>query len=554
MQNAAVAEMFDSIADLLEIAGENPFQIRAYRRAAEAVATHATPIEDVPAAELRAISGLGPATSDKTREFLATGRVAFLEKLREEYPRGLLELMRVPGLGPKRVQQLYRERGISSVEALQESIANGELTGLAGFGGKTLAKIEDGIKRLGELSSNLPLIDALPLANLVARTLADVEGVERVEIAGEVRRGCESVESLDWVAQAGDAKAVIPAFLSLPFVQEVLETTESRARVRMRPGIEATLHIAPSGGWGSALFFATGSPAHVEEARNRNAELENYSDETELYAALQMPFLDPELREKTGEWDLKVRPNLVRISDIKGDLHAHSNWSDGSATIRQMVEAARARGYQYHAITDHSKALAMANGLNAQRLREQAKEIAEVQADFPDVKILRGIECDILRDGSLDLDDEILHELDWVVASVHSAFNLDEASQTARMIRAISHPAVDLIAHPTGRILGARAPYAVDVAALVEAAREFDTALEINASQRLDLKDEHARMARDANVLISIDTDAHSTRMLNNLEIGLLTARRAWCEPKDILNTKPREELLAWLKRPKSQK
>lgn len=558
MQNAAVAAMFDEIADLLEIAGENPFQTRAYRKAAEAVSNYLAPIEDASVAELRAIPGLGPATSDKTREFLATGRVSYLEKLRDEYPRGLLELRRVPGLGPKKVAVLYRERGISSIETLEQAIAGGELNGLAGFGPKTVVNIQAGLKRLAEMNSQLPLIDGLPVVQMVARVLADVPGVETVEIAGEARRGCESLSSFDWVAQSDDPAPVLAAFVNFPSVAEVLEQGDSRAVVRMRPGLEATLRVVPAGGFGSGLFFATGSRAHIEEAERRatagGVNLEGCANEEQLYAALGVPYLDPELRENNGEWALQERPELVKFSDYRGDLHAHSTWSDGLGSIREMAAAALARGYSYHAVTDHSRALAMANGLDAKRLREQAQEIAEVQADFPTLKILRGIECDIMRDGSMDLDDDILHEVDWVIGSVHSAFNLDEAAQTERIIRAISNPAVDMIAHPTGRIVGARPAYDVNINAIIEAARETATALEINASQRLDLKDEHARMAREAGVLISTNTDAHSVRMLGNIGIGILTARRAWCRKEDVLNTKTTEELMAWLGRAEEQR
>jgi DNA polymerase (family 10) len=551
MRNADVAAMFEDIADLLEIAGENQFQVRAYRRAAESVATYMAPVEDATTAELRAISGLGPATVAKVQEFLATGRVAFLEKLREEYPRGLLELLRVPGLGPKKVQLLYRERGISSIEALQEAIAAGELAGLSGFGPKTIANIESGVRRLGEMNSQLPLFAALPVALRVQLALEAVPNVT-CETTGDVRRGQESVESLSWVVR-GDTAAAATAFLGLPYIQEVLEQTGDHVTVRMRPGIEATLYLADEAKWGSVLFRATGPAAHIERAGERGLKDAVYADEEGLYESLGMPWLPPELREDRGEWDLKDVPRLVQISDIKGDLHAHSTWSDGNSTIRQMAEAARARGYSYHVISDHSRALAMANGLDARRLREQAKEIAEVQADFPDVKLFRGIECDIMRDGTLDLEDDILYELDFVIGSVHSAFNLGESLQTERMVKAISHPAIDMIAHPTGRIVGARPAYEVDVAALIAAAREYDTALEINASERLDLNDVNAKMARDAGVLISIDTDAHSTRMLDNLVLGILTARRAWCEPQHILNTKTTEELITWLNRPASQ-
>ena len=620
MQNASVAQVFEDIADCLEIAGENVFKIRAYRRAAEAVATFPGPIED--AAEdgrIEQIEGLGAATVAKTREFLATGTVRELEKLRAQYPSGLLELLRVPGLGPKKVAQLYRERGIESLEALQAAIANGDLKGLAGMGPKTVENIEAGLRRLAAMSSNLPLGDALPAAQLLARTLADLPGVSNVEIAGEARRGCDTVSRLELVAESDDADSVVAAFITLPSVREVIqngqgndspmtagapETTEAKqlsaatssgpdwgesameiagsnsssasksgasARVRVRPGIEAALHVASPGDFGWALFNATGSSAHLEAAAQfaseRGFELRPggvfranervlVASEEELYRLLEVPFIAPELRENAGEWQAArngTLPSLVRVSDIKGDLHAHSTWSDGVATIRQMAQAAQARGYEYHVVSDHSKALAMTNGLDATRLREQAREISEVQTDFPDLKILRGIECDILRDGTLDLDDDILHELDLVIASVHSAFKLDEASQTERMMRAISHPAVDIIAHPTGRIVGGRPGYDVDVQALIEAARKHDTALEINASERLDLRDTHACMAREAGVLLCVNTDAHSTRMLDNIGLGITTARRAWCEAANVLNTKTAGELMQWLARPKSQ-
>lgn len=544
MQNAAVAQMFEDIADLLEIEGENPFQIRAYRRAAEAVSNYPTAIEDLTVPDLKAISGLGPATADKTREFLATGRVAFLERLREEYPHGVLELARVPGLGPKKVQMLYKERGIASIETLQNALTGGELVGLPGFGPKTLANLQASIKRLGEMSTELPLFDALPLAVIICERLA--ESGATVEIAGDVRRGRETAASLDWVA-CGDAAqqaGAADAFKNLSMLQELKGETPQRLDARIRPGVDATLHLAGSADFGSVLFRATGSAAHIEAAAKRGYIGDaDFSTEAALYAALDSEFIEPELREEG--WN--SRTDLVRLLDICGDLHAHSTWSDGSASIREMVAAAAARGYTYHAVTDHSKALAMANGLDAKRLREQAAEIAEVQAEFPHVKILRGIECDIMRDGSMDLDDDVLAELDWVVGSVHSAFNLDEATQTARIVKALSHPRVHCIGHPTGRIVGSRPAYDVNIAEVVAAAREYGKALEINASYRLDLKAEHAAMAREAGVPLCINTDAHSTRMLPFIELGILTARRAGCQAGDVLNTKSADELMAWL-------
>ena len=563
MQNAAVAQVFEDIADCLEIAGENVFKIRAYRRAAEAVATHPEAIEDASEnGALDKIEGLGAASVAKIKEFLATGRVLELEKLREQYPAGLLELLRVPGLGPKKIAQLYQERGIASVETLQDAIEKNELAGLAGFGAKTIDNINNGLKRLGEMSQQVPLGDALPAAVSLARLVQNTDRVLDVCVTGEVRRGCDTISEIVIAASAenDDISALLDGFVVLPVVQKVVAQDEHSATIRIRPGIEARLEVDTRERWGSLLFRTTGSASHIEAAKGRaqshNINLDEFADEAALYRVLDADYIAPELRDGRGEWQRAIDqtlPNLITTQDIRGDLHAHSTWSDGTASIRQMVAAARERGYQYHAITDHSKALAMANGLDARRLREQRDEVAQVQSEFPDIRIIHGIECDILRDGTMDLDDEILHELDFVIASVHSAFKMSEAEQTARMIRAIAHPAVDLVAHPTGRIVGRRPGYDVNIPALIEAAREYSTALEINASERLDLRDEHAFLAREAGVLLCIDTDAHSTRMLDNLHLGITTARRAWCEAKDVLNTKTVDELTAWLSRPQSK-
>jgi DNA polymerase (family 10) len=570
MQNAAVAAVFDEIADYMELAGENSFKIRAHRRAAEAVATYEAPIEE--AAEngtLQEIEGLGEATSAKVREFLATGKVGYLERLREEFPPGLLDLIRVPGLGPKRVSQLYREKQIDSVEALNVALESGALKGVSGFGPKTIENLKSGLRRLAQMNTRLPLGAALPMANGIIAALS-TPGV-KVEIAGSLRRGCDTVGDINLLAETENAAQTLKQFLKLPHVLAVSEQSENAASFRARPGIEIRLQTSAPENFGFNFFRATGSRTHFEEAHklaaSRGLELREegvfqngkkvpVSSEDAIYKLLGADFIAPELRESHGEWQAAQTgklPSLLELTDIRGDLHSHSTWSDGAIPIRQMAAAMQARGYQYFAVTDHSKALAMANGLNAARLREQAKEIAAVQSEFPDLKILRGVECDIMRDGSLDLDDEILHELDIVIASVHSAFSLDEATQTARMVRAISHPAVDIIAHPTGRILGARPPYDVNVGALIQAAAEYNTCLEINASERLDLSDEHAFAAREAGVLLSIDSDAHSSRMLPNIALGVLTARRAWCEAQDILNAKPLAELLQWLQRPQAK-
>ena len=561
MQNAAVAEAFDEIAALMEVAGENPFKIRAYKRAAEAISQLDEPIEALAeAGKLRLIEGLGEATAAKTQEFLDTGTMKVLEALRAKYPPGLLDVMRVPGLGPKKVAILYGEKNIASLEDLKRALDSGELSGVSGFGPKAIENLKLGLTRLATLSRRLPLGDALALARTLLASLSATSTCERCEVVGSLRRGADTVGDINLLALSDNLSAALDAFTASPSVLAIEERDEDRASIKVRGGVVARLQVVREN-VGGALFCATGSASHLDGARLRAQELkldwpqvlaDAGADEAMVYQALGVPFIEPELREGRGEWQAATEnelPQLVRTSDIRGDLHAHSTWSDGVASIEEMAGAMQARGYKYFAVSDHSKALAMANGLDAARLREQAREIERVQQKFPGLKILRSIECDILRDGSLDLDDDILHELDFVIASVHSAFNLSESAQTERMVKAISHPAVDMIAHPTGRILGGRAGYDVDVAALIQAAREHRTALEINASERLDLSDEHAFAAREAGVLLCIDTDAHSVRMLPNIELGVLTARRAWCEPDDVLNTWPLEKLLQWLKR-----
>jgi len=573
MQNAAVAAVFDEIADYMELAGENSFKIRAYRRAAEAVANYEGAIEDAAEnGELRSIEGLGEATAAKVSEFLATGAVRYLDRLREEFPPGLLDLIRVPGLGPKKVSQLYRDKQIDSVEALNVALETNALQGVSGFGPKTIENIKSGLRRMAQMSKRLPLGDALLLAASIVKGVESLPGVERVEVAGSLRRGSDTVGDINLLAATNDVAATLAGFVELPHALVVSEQDEKSASVRVRPGIEVRLRATAPEAFGFNFFRATGSHAHFEAAQiaasERGLELREdglFRDgvaveiptEAAFYELLGAPFIEPELRENRGEIPAAQQgrlPRLITSADIRGDLHSHSTWSDGVLSIRQMAQAMQARGYEYFAVTDHSKALAMANGLNAERLREQAKEIAEVQAEFPDLKILRGIECDIMRDGSMDLDDDILHELDIVVASVHSGFTFDEKTQTERVLKAIAHPAVDIVAHPTGRILGVRPPYDINVPELIAAAREYSTCLEINASERLDLSDENAFAAREAGVLLAIDSDAHSARMLPNVELGVLTARRAWCEKKHVLNAKPTAELLQWLQRPEARR
>ena len=546
MRNVALAQAFEEIADYLELGGDNPFKIRAYRRAAETVLDYPHPIEDASDEELENLEGLGAATVAKTREWGATGQIRLLEHLRRENPPGLLEVLRVPGLGPKKVKLLYREKNIDSLEKFAVALENGELVGVSGFGPKTIENLKISLRRLSELSARMPITRARVLADKIKRAFAEARPDVELQIAGSVRRGCDTIGNLNFVANSDNAHAVLDAFANLPIIGDVSERGENALKARTLTGMEVELIVAAPAEFGNVLWRATGSRAHTDAAQI-NGE---FADESALYASVKAPFIAPELRENKGEWqaarDGKL-PNLVEAKDIRGDLHTHSTWSDGVATIAQMAAAMSERGYAYFAVTDHSKALAMASGLNAQRLREQAREIEAARAQFPDLLILRGIECDILRDGSMDLDDEILGELDWVIGSVHSAFNLGIEEQTARMIKAIENPLVDMIAHPTGRVLGSRAPYDVDVNALISAAQKSGTVLEINASERLDLRDEHAFAAREAGVPLCINTDAHSPKMLGNAEFGVLVARRAWCQADDIFNCQSASQLKSWL-------
>jgi len=562
MQNAALARQFDQIAAYLELDGDSVFKVRAYREAAAAIADFPAPIEN---ADLSAIEGLGPATIAKSREWFKSGKIRVLEELKRKYPPGLLEMLRVPGIGPKKVQLLWTEKGIDSLEKFSAALENGDLNGLAGFGPKTLDNLAIALRRVSELSSRTPLPEATALATKILAHLAEKLPDVRVEIAGSLRRGCDTVEALIFVASAEDA-AILDAFASYAGFKDSARRSD-RIGAQTFEGFDCHLNVVPPEKFSSTLFRYTGSNAHVEvvtdtlpkamivsggEPRWVSPPPPPFPTERELYAHFGAQYIPPELREGRDEWTLAREnrlPNLLQMSDIQGDLHTHSTWSDGAATIRQMAEAMSARGYAYFAVCDHSKALAMTGGLDAFRVREQAHEIALVQADFPNLKIFRGIECDILRDGTMDLDDEVLSELDFVVGSVHSAFNLPLQEQTDRIIRAIHNPHVDLIGHPTGRVLGVRPPYDVDVPALIEAAKVSGCCLEINASERLDLKDEHARLAREAGVLLCINTDAHGPRMIPNMALGVATARRAGCEARDVLNTRSLEELLLWMQK-----
>jgi DNA polymerase (family 10) len=572
MDNPSLARALAEVADLLEIAGANPFRIRAYRNAARTVETQTTPLARWVAEgrELTALPGIGKEMARHLVELCATGTRGYRDELLGELPRGLVEVMRLPGVGARRARKLWEELAVDSVEALAAAAGAGRVRGLAGFGEKSEAKILAGITLWREQSARtrIDLADR-HVAPLLAY-LREAPGVERVEVAGSYRRRRESVGDLDLLASPAspaDGAAVAAHFLAYPQVAEVLAGGETKASVRLGAGLAVDLRVVPAESWGAALQYFTGSKEHNIRLRQRALERgSKLSDdglftaggerlagaaEEEVYAALGLAWIPPELREDRGEIAAAAAgtlPRLVTVEDLRGDLQMHSTWSDGRVSIEGMVAACAALGYEYCALTDHSKALPMIGGLDAERLLAQWEEVAEVQARHPEIRVLRSMEVDILADGSLDLEEELLARLDLVVVAVHSRFDLPPAAQTARLLRAVAHPAVHVLAHPTGRRLGTRRPMACDLDAVLAACAEHGVAVEANASpERLDLWDVHLLRARELGLPVAISTDAHSLRGLEVMRHGVDQARRAWLGPAEVLNARPLAELLAWL-------
>ncbi|MFS8665179.1 MAG: DNA polymerase/3'-5' exonuclease PolX [Limnochordales bacterium] len=570
MKNLELAWILDEIADLLELQGENPFKVRAYRRAARSVELLPEDIETVwQRGELGQVEGVGKAIEAKIAEYLSTGTMAFYEELKQQMPPGLRELTRVPGVGPKLAQTLYRELGVTSLDELEAACRAQRVRHVKGLGPRSELNILRGIERLRRQSARVPLGVALPIAQQLVKALAALPAVQRIAVAGSLRRGRETVGDLDIVASSSDPAAVMDAFVALPGVEQVLARGETKVSVVLKLGMQADLRVVADGQFAAALHHFTGSKEHNvalrELAHSQGLKISEYgivriidgqplaiATEADVFAAVGLPYIPPELREDGSEITAAREgrlPALVTLADIKGDLHVHSHWSDGVNSIEEMARAAQARGYQYIAITDHSRSLGVARGLDPERLEAQLAEIEALNRRLDGFRVLSGCEVDILPDGTLDLPDELLARLDVVVASVHSAMQQDEAEMTERLVAAMRHPHVDIIGHPTGRLLGRREPYAVDMERIIAVAAETGTALEINASpERLDLKDVHARWARERGVMLVVNTDAHSVEGLEQMAYGVTVARRAWLGAGDVLNSLPWPELKAHLK------
>ena len=576
MNNQEVAQTFSLLADMLDIEGkENRFAILAYRRAAEQIANLDRDINAIAqAGELRSISGIGQAIADKITALLNTGSFDLLDRMKQTIPAGVVEMLAVPDMGPKRVKMLWEQAGVTTVDELEQAARDGKLAGLPGIGPKMETKIIANIEVTKKRGANdrTPLGLAYPLAHAMLKHLMVVDGVLRASVAGSLRRRRETIGDIDLLVAAEEVDPVMDVFVALPQVAEVIARGPTKSSVRLHTGQQVDLRVIQPQHWGAALQYFTGSKDHNvrlrEIALKQGYSLNEYSltrvkdgkdffchEEREVYEKLGLPFIPPELREDRGEFERDI-PRLIELADIRGDLQMHSTWSDGEHSIEAMARAAKAKGYEYILITDHSQSLGVTNGLTPERLKQQRKEIDAVNALGLGIRVLQGSEVEIKADGSLDYPDDVLASLDIVLASLHTSLRQERDKITQRALNAIRNPHVDIFAHPTGRLnyeagdpRKAREGADLDMEAIIAACKETGTILEINASpERLDLNDLNARRALDVGCTLVISTDAHSPAMFNNMHYGVAMARRAWATADRVVNTWPLEKVLDYLK------
>jgi len=570
MKNTELAKVFQDIADLLELKGENQFKIRAYQRAARSIEHLPVEAEQLASEDkLREISGVGGAIAQKINELITTGRLEYYERLKTEFPEGISALLDVPGIGPKTAMLVTTELGIKSVDELEAAIAGGKVAHLQRMGDKTAENIRHQIQAMRRKDQRTPIGQALPVVDEIQARLKELPGLKNMAPAGSLRRFRETVGDIDLMGTADNAPEIIQAFTSLPLVKEVLAHGTTKASVIVSGGLQVDLRIVEHDSFGSLLQYFTGSKQHNINLRERarrlglslseygitelgTEKLEKFATEAAFYERQGLKLIPPELREGQQEIEraeLGTIPRLVEMTDIKGDLHVHTDWSDGRDSLETMAQAAKALGYEYLGVCEHSGGRGIARGLDAGRLRQQIAAIRELNQRAGGLHIFCGLEVDIRADGSLDMPDELLEELDIVTAAVHSGLNQSQEQITRRIIKAIENPHVDVLAHPTSRLMPSREPTAVDMEAVFQAAARASTILEINAiPSRLDLKDIHAYRARELGVKLVINTDAHSTEHLGFMRFGVGVARRGWCEARDIINTKSPGELITYLK------
>ena len=574
MDNVAIARILREIADLLEIKDENPFKIRAYRNAADIASNHPHAFAKLDERGLREIPGIGKDLASRIHEIAQTGDTPYHRELLAEFPPSILDVLRLQGVGPKTVATLYRELGIRTLEDLEQAAADGRIRALRGMGAKKEALIVKALEDRKTFAGRKLVSVAHETATTLIAYLRERVPEATLDAVGSLRRGCETCGDLDLLA-SGAPTSLMDAFIEYPQVERVLAHGDSKSSVLLPGGFQADLRLVAADSRGAALQYFTGSKAHNIALRDRaiglGFKLNEYGvfrvddgtrvtgeTEEDVYRTLGLDWVPPEMREMRGEIEAAeghTLPRLIERADLRGDLHMHSTASDGKEEVRAMAAAAKAAGHEYIAITDHTQSLAMANGLDERRMLEHAARIRAIDAEGVGIRLLAGAECDIRSDGSLDLDDECLASLDIVVASVHSGFTQDRDQMTERLLRAVAHPSVDILGHPTGRRLLKRPPYPVDIDAVLDAAARHGVAVEINCQvERLDLNEVHATLARERGVRLVISSDAHSGRALANLRWGVLVARRAWLTPGHVLNTRSFEEFRASLKRHRSRR
>ncbi len=569
MDNLAIARVLTEIGDLLEIKGENPFKIRAYRNAAETIVHETRRMAELSPADRLALPGIGKDISAKIGELLETGAIQYHQELLQQFPPTVLDLLHVQGVGPKTVSLLYRELAVRSLDDLEQAAKDGRLRTIKGMGAKKEAQILKALQDQRRFTGRRLMPEAYDTAAALVAALREHSPDAEISIVGSLRRGCETCGDLDILA-AGAPPDVMDAFTGYKLVERVLAHGETKSSVLLWGGFQADLRAVPRESLGAALQYFTGSKSHNIALRDRaiarglklneyglftiedNTRLAGESEEG-IYEALGLAFVPPELREDRGEIAAAERrdlPRLVQLADLQGDLHSHTNTTDGRADIETMARAAQAAGLRYLAVTDHSKSLAMANGLDERRALEHARAIREMNDRVEGITLLAGIECDIRPDGSMDLAHDCLAELDIVVASVHSAHNQESEAMTERLLRAIECPWVDVLGHPLGRMILRRDAVRADMTHVIRAAAQAGVALEINCQvDRLDLDDRHARQAREAGARLIISSDAHSPGAFGTLRWGAVVARRAWLTPADVLNTRSVDEVRASLRR-----
>ena len=569
MKNREIAQIFERIADCLEFKGESTFRQIAYRRAARALTDLPEDIEEVcTRGDLKSVPGIGSGMAEKIEEYLKTGAIKRYEEASRGVPDQLVAMMRIQGLGPKTLKLLHDALGITTVDQLEAAAREGKLNNLPGMGEKKSENILRGIELFRASSERMLLGVALPLVESIIEKLRGKVDVAQCLPAGSLRRMKETVGDIDILATGANGKKIIDAFAKLPHVSHVLAKGETKGSIITGEGLQVDLRVVPDESYGAALQYFTGSKEHNvhlrEIARKKKLKVNEYGvfkgdksiagkTEEGVYEALGMEWIPPLLRENRGEIEAAQQrklPRLIALEDIRGDLHAHSNWSDGKVTIEEMVLAAKEMGYEYIAISDHSVSTTIAGGLTAERLCRQIEEIEKLRKKIKGIAILAATEMDIKPDGALDFPDDLLEKLDIVVASIHSAFKQERKKITSRVLGALENPHVDIIAHPTGRLISGRDPIDIDLEAVMKMAAETGTALEVNSQpERLDLNDVACRRAAELGVGLVVSTDAHTPAQLNSMRFGVATAQRAWATKENVINTRGLKGLRTWLER-----